>query len=48
MKSLQHTFETTETYACNIHFQCNVILLLERMELVVVDLDAGAELNATE
>jgi hypothetical protein len=33
IKHLQHTFETLETYACNIRFQHNVTLLLERMEV---------------
>ena len=48
---MQHTSkltETFETYACNTCFQRNVTLLLGRMELVLVELDAGAELNATE
>jgi hypothetical protein len=51
MKPLQHTSKTTETletYACNIHFQRNVTLLHVRMELVLVEFDAGAELDATE
>ena len=46
-----HTSETTETletYACNMRFQHNVTLLLRRMELIVVELDVGAELDATE
>ena len=50
-KPLQHTFKTTktlETYACNMRFQHNVTLLLRRMELIVVELDVGAELDATE
>jgi hypothetical protein len=32
MKHLQHTSETLETYACNMRFQRNVTLLLERMK----------------
>ena len=35
MKRLQHTSETSEiieTYSCNIRFQCNISLLLSRME----------------
>jgi hypothetical protein len=50
-KPLQHTSETTETletYACNMRFQRNVTLLLGRMELVVVELNAGLELDAME
>ena len=35
-------------YACNMCFQRNVTLLLGRTELVLVELDAGAELDATE
>ena len=48
MKHLQHTSETSEilkTYACNMRFQRNIILLLGRMELVVVELDGGAEVS---
>jgi hypothetical protein len=35
MEHLQHTseiFETIKTYSCNIRFQCNISLLLGRME----------------
>jgi hypothetical protein len=35
MKQLQHTsetFETLETDACNVQFQCNISLLLGRMD----------------
>ena len=38
----------TDTYTCNMHFQCNVTLLLGQMELVVVELNADAEFVATE
>ena len=51
MKHLQHTSKTTETletYACNMCFQRHVTLLFGRTELVLVDLDVGAELDATE
>jgi len=34
--------ETSETYACNMRFQRNITLLLGRMELIVVELDDGA------
>ena len=43
-KRLQHTSNTSEileTYACNMHFERNITLLLGRMELI-------AELDATE
>jgi hypothetical protein len=51
IKLIQHTSETTETletYVCNMRFQCNVILLLGQMELVVVELYASVELDAIE
>jgi hypothetical protein len=41
LKHLQHTSETLETYACNMRFQRNITLLLGRMELIIVELDAG-------
>jgi hypothetical protein len=44
LKHLQHTSETLETYACNMRFQHNT-LLLGRMELIVVELDAGKEVG---
>ena len=51
-KHLQHiseTSETLETYAyATCAFQCNVTLLLRRMELIVVELNTGMELDATE
>ena len=45
MKQLQHTSETYETLKHTL--KCNVTLLLGRMELVVVELDTDAELDAT-
>jgi hypothetical protein len=42
------TTETVEIYTCNMLFQRNVTLLLGRIELVDVKLDAIAELDATE
>jgi hypothetical protein len=32
MKHLQHTSETSETYSCNMRFQHNISLLLDKME----------------
>jgi hypothetical protein len=55
IKHLQRTSETPETlkiYACNMWFQCNISLLLGRMEarrhveFTVVELVGGAELAA--
>ena len=43
---LANTTETLETYACNMRlFQHNVALLLGRIELIVVELVAGAEVG---
>jgi hypothetical protein len=40
--------KTLETYACNRCFRRNVTLLLGRTELILVELDVGAKLDATK
>jgi hypothetical protein len=47
MQHISKTTETLETYACNIRFQRNVTLLLKQMELVLMELDTGTELDVT-
>jgi hypothetical protein len=47
-KLLQYTSETYETLKIYTYNKHNVILLLGRIELVIVELDTGAELDATE
>jgi len=46
---MPETPETLKTYACNMRFQCNMYLLLGRMEACQhAELDTGAELDAAE
>jgi hypothetical protein len=47
MQHLDETSETLETYICNVRFQRNVTLLLERIEVVVAELDAGTEVGGS-
>jgi hypothetical protein len=44
LKQIKHL----KIYACNMRFQRNVTLLLGRIELNLVQLDVGTELDATE
>jgi hypothetical protein len=49
VKHLQRTTETSETletYACNMRFQHNITLLLERWRIVVAELDASVEVGS--
>ena len=52
MKYLQHTYKTSEileTYACNMHFQAQRLLVAwTKWRLVVAELDTYAELDAAE
>jgi hypothetical protein len=47
MQHLDKTSETLETYTCNVRFQRNITLLLERIEVVVAELDAGTEVGGS-
>ena len=45
IKRMQHTSETPETYGCNM---CSSAYCLGKWRLVDTELNAGAELDATE